>query len=82
MDFVCLDCGLVFDDPVRYTETHGLEYGPYEHYYGCPKCRGAFTQAYKCDCCGEWIEGDYIRVGDNIRYCDNCCTQMELGDED
>ena len=79
--FICLDCQHIFEDPVCYTNTHGLDTPPYEIYYGCPKCGGAYTRAYICDCCNEWIQGDYIKVGDHMRYCSECCRSMELGDE-
>lgn len=43
---------------------------------------GTYAEAHECDCCGEWITGDYIKTKDGKRYCENCYTTMELGDED
>ena len=80
MNYVCLDCGYVFDKPIVWVEKHGLDTPPYEQFNGCPKCGGAYTEAHKCDCCNEWITDDYIKVGDK-RYCDNCYCHYELGEE-
>ena len=53
--FVCLDCGYVFEEAVRHTETHGFTDGRYETWHGCPKCSGAFVETRCCDNCGEYI---------------------------
>lgn len=79
--YLCFDCGKLFWNPKDYTETHGLDYGPYEHFKGCPKCGGAYCKAYKCDECGKWITSDYIKVR-GFRYCDSCFKEVELGEED
>ena len=79
--WVCLDCGLIFNEPKHYVETHGLHCGPYEEWDGCPKCSGACTEAYECDCCGEFIVDDYIKTKDGYRYCEDCYCQVELGSE-
>lgn len=78
---VCLDCGNVFDeeDIEYWDERHGLDYGPYEHCSGCPDCGGAYTEAIRCDGCGEWITNEYVEIGDE-RYCENCFTVKTLGD--
>ena len=78
--YVCIDCGEIFETPEHYIETHGLERPPYEEWDGCPNCAGAFTKAHRCDYCGEWIDGDYIKIG-NKRYCNGCAIHYELGDE-
>ena len=78
--FICLECGTLFEDPVEWEERHGLDYGPYEHWTGCPFCHGGYTEAHRCDECDEWIVDDYIKVGDK-RYCSECCLSMELGEE-
>lgn len=44
--FRCRDCGEVFDTPKEWVETHGLDYGPYERWSGCPACGGAFEEYY------------------------------------
>ena len=76
--FVCLDCGCVFDEPERYVDTHGLDSPPYEVWYGCPYCGGAYRETYSCDACGNWIDTDtYVEIGDE-RYCENCFTIRKL----
>ena len=80
--FICLDCGKVFEDPKHYTETHRLDTPPYEEWGGCPSCGGAYTEAYECSCCGEYIDGAYIKTKNGERICENCYITYELGDED
>ena len=79
--FVCLDCGRVFEDPIHWEETHGLDTPPYEHFTGCPYCGGAYTEAHRCDCCEEWIVDDYYKTDDGQRYCEDCIRKIRLGDE-
>ena len=80
MYYICLDCGCIFEEPESYTETHGLDYPPYEEYCGCPSCGGGYTETYICDCCGSFIETDtYVQIGDE-RYCENCFVIKELGE--
>lgn len=78
--YVCVDCGTVFEEARYYVETHGLETPPYETWYGCPKCGGYYIEAFKCDCCGEWITGQYAITDDGYSYCDNCYVVREVGD--
>lgn len=78
--FVCLECGEIFEDPQYWEETHGLDHGPYEQWSGCPSCGGAYTKAFKCNCCDEWINDDYFEVDDK-RYCKDCCRTVELKEE-
>jgi hypothetical protein len=79
--FVCLECGYVFEDPIIWEELY-----PYGEGYagkkmsGCPSCYGAYTKAYRCDCCDEWIVDDYIKIEDK-RYCQECYQSVELGRE-
>lgn len=80
--FVCVECGNLFKDPVYWVERHGLDSPPYEHWSGSPCCFANYTEANECDCCGEWITGNYIKIEDGKRYCENCYITMELGDED
>ena len=80
--WVCLDCQHIFEEGKHYVEEHGLDAPPYEEFDGCPECGGAYVEAKKCDCCGEYITGDYIKTKNDERLCDHCFTQMTLGDED
>lgn len=47
--FVCSDCGLEFDEPKTYTETHGLPFPPYEKWTGCPFCGGDYERKEEND---------------------------------
>ena len=80
--FACKDCGFVFENPKHFVDTHGLDSGPYEHYYGCPKCGGAYAETYRCSACDEWINDIYIKTDDDERYCQNCYRHMDIDDED
>ena len=81
---VCLECGHVFDedDAAVWKEDRGEYWGApcFETISGCPRCKGAYTETHRCHCCGEWINGDYIKI-DGDRYCENCYDKYELGDE-
>ena len=80
--FICYECGHVFSDPKYYTEDRGEHFGTpvYENITGCPSCGGAFTETYRCDACGEWIDTyRYVEVNDQ-RYCENCYIIKNLGE--
>ena len=79
--FVCIECRSIFQEPIYWEETHGLDSPPYEKFSGCPMCHGAYTETYECDCCGDPITDDYIKIEDK-RYCQECCQTVELGEED
>lgn len=80
--FVCIECGCLFGEPKRHIERHGLDTPPYEEWYGCPLCNGAYADAHRCECCGGYITDAYIKTGDGKRYCSDCVYDMDLGDED
>ena len=80
--WVCVECGHLFDEADYWEESHGLDYGPYESFSGCPKCGGTYVKARKCDCCEEYITGRYIRTVDDQRICEECYVITDLGDED
>lgn len=81
---VCLECGQVFDeDSVDIWEEGRGEYwgtSCSEKISGCPCCKGPYTEAHRCTYCGDWINGDYIKINGD-RYCENCYDKYELGDE-
>lgn len=79
--FVCVECGCVFQEPKHYIETHGLDTPPYEHFTVCPHCGGAFVEAHRCDCCGEFITADYVVVQDGKRYCEECYSVRNIEDD-
>jgi hypothetical protein len=74
--YVCLEdmCNLVFEDPTEWDESHGLESRPYERLTGCPACYGAFTRTLRCDICGEYISGEFIKIKLGDIVCENCYT--------
>lgn len=80
--FICIDCECLFTNPKHYVESHGLDTPPYEEYDGCPRCGGAYTEAYQCDECERWITGEYIKTTSGQRICENCYNVMEIGDEE
>ena len=79
---VCVECEHLFEEPVWWVETHGLDAPPYERRYGCPKCYGAYIKARKCDNCGEFITSTYVKTENGKRFCENCYDTYELGEED
>ena len=82
--FVCIECGGTFEDPIRWNEDRGEYFGfpSYEEYWGSPCCHGDYTEAKLCDCCGNVIQGDYIKTNNGERLCEDCFSYMKLGDED
>ena len=79
--FVCIECGRLFEEPQYWEEKHGLNSPPYEQMSGCQFCGGAYAETFRCDCCGDWITGDYIKTDDGERYCTNCVFHYEIGEE-
>jgi hypothetical protein len=78
--FICLDCGCVFDEPKHWIETHGLDSPPYEEWDGCPFCGGTYAETYKCDNCGDWINGEYVKLKNGDNFCENCYEIREIGE--
>ena len=81
MTYVCVDCGSTFEDPARWEERHGFDHGPFEQWSGCPYCGESYVEAKSCNCCGELITDKYVKIGAE-RYCQECFTIMDVGDED
>lgn len=80
-EFICLECGALFDEPEKYIERHGFDTPPYEETSGCPFCGGTYTHTILCEACGEPITGDYVKIGRTGNcYCDLCYTLMSIGD--
>lgn len=81
--FICCDCEKIFLEPSKYTEDRGEWFGvpSYETYSGCPYCGGAFTETYECDCCGNWITGEYAEIADGSRYCEECYCVKNIGED-
>lgn len=36
--YKCRECGAVFEEPHRWVERHGFDYGPFENWSACPVC--------------------------------------------
>lgn len=80
--FVCTECQEVFEEPIYWEERHGLDSPPYERFSGCPHCKGSYTEAHRCACCGDWITTEtYVKTEDDKRYCEDCIYIEHLGDE-
>lgn len=78
--YVCVDCGKLFEEPKECVETHGFKAPPYETWYGCPHCGGAYVKTMQCDVCGKWIAGEYVELNDGDKICDECYTLMDIMD--
>ena len=82
---ICIDCGHLFDedDIATWEESRGEYWGSEcsESVSGCPRCNGDYVEAFKCDLCDEYIDGDYMKTEDGQRFCMHCLTPMSLGDE-
>ncbi len=82
-EYICLECGALFDEPKKWVERHGLDTPPYEEHRGCPNCGGAFVRTVLCDGCGEVITGDYVKIGPTGDcFCDSCFTLKSLEDDE
>ena len=79
--FVCVECGELFEESQHFVEKHGFTYPPYEEWYGCPHCGGAFVDAFRCEYCGEYITDRYIQIEDGKRYCVECYRERDLEDD-
>ena len=79
--YLCFDCDRLFEEPKKYTETHGFDCPPYETWYGCPYCGGPYVETMRCDECGEWITGDYIEMPGEVKVCDKCFTMWNVLDK-
>lgn len=70
--YVCRDCCNFFQWPKQYVDKHGLDEPPYERYYGCPRCGGAYSHAPECALCGDFIAGEYVELADGEVICEDC----------
>lgn len=77
---ICLDCGILFENPKHHTETHGLDSPPYETWSGCPECGGAYVETTRCDECGEWITGEFVELNGGQRICEQCYVVKDVAD--
>ena len=73
--YTCLECRESFDEYRSYREPHG------EIFLGCPDCAGAFIESIDCDICNCHISNTYFVTTSGRRYCFDCITEYELGEE-
>ena len=71
--YICDECGLVFNEPARWTEDRTPYGGPAEPGFqeemsGCPRCQGNYTEAMLCPRC----EDKYISTESRYPFCDGC----------
>ena len=81
MMYLCLNCDNLFEDSRQYIDRHGLDSPPYEEYFGCPKCAGAYVETVRCDECDEWIIGEYIELKNGTVFCDQCYDIKDICDK-
>ena len=79
--YICKECGRIFEEPKHHYGEHLEHFGfpCREGWTGCPSCGGVYTEAFKCDGCGEYIMGEYIKTIDYQYYCKDC---IEMRDTD
>lgn len=67
--FRCNDCGCEFEAAMVVREHHGLDYG-FEEIGVCPCCgESDYTEAHRCEICGEYTFNDH--------YCDGCMDEAK-----
>jgi hypothetical protein len=76
--YKCNNCGHVFDEPKRWSESRGEFWGSpcYEDMDGCPNCEESYDEAYECKICGEYFTEEELHGG----VCGGCIK--EHGDFD
>lgn len=70
--YVCIDCGLKFENPLTLKEKHNLDTPPYESLYLCPRCKSTnlkLSEIKYCRCCGARLKGE------QTHYCSSACKQ-------
>ena len=79
--YVCSNCGALFETPVQYVETHGLDSPPYETLNGCPECLGSYVKTFECDVCGEPVVGKYATLVNGMKICEECFRINDIMEE-
>ena len=74
--FKCTECGAVFEEGEEavWEEDRGEFWGVScrETMRGCPKCKGNYEEAFKCQRCDEWCLEDELNDG----YCEFCYDEL------
>lgn len=69
--FRCEDCGHVFEEGKKVSESHGFDNGPFEEWVVCPVCGGAFDEVKPCKICNSY---DHDFRDD---YCEACIDSVK-----
>ena len=82
--YICKQCRTLFEEPIKWKENRGECFGfpTHEEFIGSPCCLSDYAKARQCDSCGDYLIGDYVKLIDDARYCEDCYQTMEIGDED
>lgn len=81
-EYICHSCNSMFDTPLSYHETHGLDTPPYEKIRVCPICGSSeYDMTTVCDICDTIVainEVHYIHNKDNVDIvCSKCYSNYE-----
>lgn len=79
LNYICLECSMLFDEPDRWEERHGLSTPPYEEFTGCPHCHGAYDEAVECERCGAIIPKNDAYDDEQGHYMCDACMDLALG---
>lgn len=61
MEYICLDCGGVFEVPATRWEYHNeTRPGWWERHSRSPCCEGGYVPVYRCPGCGRGLEGPEV----------------------
>ncbi len=72
--YYCKSCNKRFENPILKTETHRLNFPPFERLYLCPFCQATNFEEVKtthCRCCGARIiekQGEFCSDRCKIRF--------------
>lgn len=79
MIYYCPECELVFDQPAQYHYESGDL--PPVIIEECPHCGAKnFVRALRCDGCGYFITGKYVRTRYDDVFCEDCYVQLDIND--
>jgi len=79
-DLYCKDCRKAFHK-AQLSKCRNELTGVLE--YQCPYCGStAFMKTIYCDNCGEMIEDHYYKTPNGNKYCEECCVDCDIDDEE
>ena len=70
MTYICDNCAHIFEEGEQHTvtEAHGFSDGLVERFEVCPVCGGTYSEANRCNGCGEWHPERVLYFG----WCADC----------